>query len=68
MHAHTYEHTWTTRFLVKLSGWVGACLRMYVFAGFQHVNVSEVVKEKNLHSGKHEDQELDSETPIQTKP
>jgi hypothetical protein len=43
-------------------------LRMYVFAGFQHVNVSEVVKEKNLHSGKHEDQELDSETPIQTKP
>jgi hypothetical protein len=36
-------------------------MRLYVCAGFQHVNVSELVKEKNLHSGKHEDQELDSE-------
>ena len=42
-------------------------MRLYVCAGFQHVNVSELVKEKNLHSGKHEDQELDSETPIHIK-
>ena len=29
-------------------------------AGFTHVNVSEMVKEKNLHSGKHDDEELDT--------
>ena len=29
-------------------------------AGFTHVNVSEMVKDKSLHSGKHDDEELDT--------
>jgi broad-specificity NMP kinase len=38
-------------------------LRLIPFArliGFQHVNVSKLVKEKDLHGGKHEDEELDT--------
>ena len=30
------------------------------YAGFTHVNVSELVKEKSLHSGKHDDEDLDT--------
>ncbi len=67
--AHTYPHS---VFILLV---LASCYFTHVFhavhllvacmyTGFKIVNVSELVKEKSLHSGKHEDEELDSIRPL----